>query len=153
MPAVYFRTADLRPLIRQAREAAQHMPASPEEFDAVEERSPAPPPDIAADPVPAKLLLVHDVGLYLTSNAQERLELGELREVCYAQGLDPRDNPDWWMQVRAAVGGDHFTEAFDAAQMEAVCDYAPDGWIGIEFEDEKIKVSAVDAPTSSPKAA
>lgn len=152
MPAVYFRAADLRPLIRQAREATRHLPASPEEFDAVEAAQPT-PVTRPVDPVPAKLLLVHDVGLYLTSNAQEALAPGELREVCYAQGLDPRANPDWWEQVKAAVGDDHFTEALDAAQMEAVCDYAPDGWIGIEFAEAMIQVRAVDSPTPSTQAA
>lgn len=71
-------------------------------------------------PTPA-LLFVHDDGVYLMSNGipiDQRDDSTEPRSYSvHAQTTKPGyDNPDWWENSRALVGGDDFVEILPVTQ-------------------------------------
>lgn len=56
------------------------------------------------------LWLVKDDGIYVMSNGFPADAEGERNYVVYAEGFDPRSNPNVWEDCRDAVGGDDFCE-------------------------------------------
>lgn len=61
-------------------------------------------------PKPA-MLLVHDQGVYIMSNARPRDMVDDKSAFCaYANGCDPRKDEDFYEESRVRVGGDDFAE-------------------------------------------
>lgn len=59
------------------------------------------------------LFFVKDSGIYLMSNAKEKLPGDKtMNKVVYAKGFDPDKDEDVWERSVDAVGGDDFAEHF-----------------------------------------
>jgi hypothetical protein len=68
---------------------------------------------------------VKDEGIYLM-NSYKSDPKNDDWYVCYGEGFDPNENPDYWEDSRRAVGGDDFAENLylPSGQLKALAD----GW-------------------------
>lgn len=108
---------------------------------------------ITADP---GLLLVKDDGIYLMSNAKEKLpgEDGKMNFVAYAIGYEP-DAEDSWSKCRDAVGGDDFAELLPIEMFSSELD-TDDNTITVSITARQICVKATARrvkPLTDPAAA
>ena len=78
----------------------------------------------------AKLMLVHDQGVYLMSQGY-KVENDNI--IVYSQGCNPKINEDWYDTAHALVGGDDFVEYLDAEFAKAVLEQ-------IEAENQEITI-------------
>jgi len=88
------------------------------------------------------LLLAKDEGIYLMSNANERLPgAGNYHYVVYADGYDPRTG-DVWDKCRDAVGGDDFAELLPIGMFSPLVEQTKKRFITLAVTPEEISVEA-----------
>lgn len=149
MQPVWFRIADVQGLIDEALRATEHQPVNADFEDEAlirtnerigEEATSASSPDAGIDTkrVRPRILLIHDLSVYLTSSA-----LHEDRRTVFAEGLDPDRNPRWADEARAAVGINDFTEPFEIEALQQLCAAQPSGWLCIELGEDALRLTAM----------
>ena len=107
---------------------------------------------------PAGLWFVKDEGIYLLSNGEPGLfleEIGQNNAVCaeglllekvkrhfvvYAEGYNPRTDPDVWERSRAAVGGDDFVEYLGEESYSVLQD--EDEFLSITVTKDHLRISS-----------
>lgn len=91
----------------------------------------------------ANVLLVHDDGVYLMSDAQPRdIVEGTRSFVAHAMGTDPKvDTEDWYDNARDLVGGDDFGEELPwAADIKQELDTSGSDTITLKFTANTIEL-------------
>lgn len=90
----------------------------------------------------AGLWLVGDEGVYVMSNG--KLTEGQRPLVIYAEGCDPKTNPDYWHYKRRYFGGDDGVEFIDAVELEKLVAAQPDAThLQIVMDDTSLSISLI----------
>lgn len=92
------------------------------------------------------LSLVHDSGVYLMAAAvgketQFEKSWDTRTDVCYAVGLNPHVNGDWYERAHDAVGGDDFVEDIPVAWIETAVSLGHD--IGFNITASQMSVFSI----------
>ena len=140
-------------LLAHAEAAETHSPTldqlfSPEyQKEPVVDRMPT-HDDIDETRIPAGLMLVGDMGVYLMSNGKPCLPdpAGAPNLVAYAREADPRGaSSDWYDIKRASFGGDDGAEFLSAEVIRQALDATGDGPVWIDVSPTDIRAPCLSA--------
>lgn len=101
----------------------------------------------------ASLFFVKDSGVYLMTAAKEGQDDPEKKGSClvaYAEGLDPKTNPDYYDDQRAICGGDDFAENVEC---KPIADAIAQGAEYIKIRLTKKTMRLIVGPGKTPIAA
>lgn len=134
MNRLVFAIAALQPLIDHARAAPSSRPILEDCFvepgaDPVHLKPGATPDEdgfvdsthVDVSKLPKGLLLVKDHGAYVMSGGNPPLLKtgeGKVHEVVYANGCDPKADPEWYDDVKAICGGDDFVMRLELQDLD-----------------------------------
>ena len=140
-----FAAADVRKLIDHTLDSEFHRPTIAQRLELYGPEAWEKQPSENIE-TPPGLWLVKDDGIYLMSNGHPgfRTDNGERHYVVYAEGYDPRTDPEVWLRSRDAVGGDDFCESI-------ICDWdllflPGDQYLYITVDNQRFTMSAAPPP-------
>ncbi len=138
MKVLRFNLSEIQPLVDHAAKAKIHTPTFAQRYEEVEGQF----VEKKKLEVSPGLILVKDQGTYLLSNGalKEGETASNLGLISYAEGTNPKTDPDWWDVSRELCGGDDFAEYLPLEWFSEALEQG-DQYLELLMTDDSIEMS------------